>query len=44
MNETQNKKERAILAGLAAASMDERERSSEISMAELAALVETAGG
>ena len=44
MNETQNKKERAILAGLSAGSMDERERSSEISMAELAALVETAGG
>ncbi|MCR5575630.1 MAG: GTPase HflX [Oscillospiraceae bacterium] len=44
MNETQNKKERAILAGLAAASMDERERSSEVSMDELAALVETAGG
>ena len=33
-----------MLAGLAAASMDERERSSEVSMAELAALVETAGG
>ena len=44
MNETQNKRERAILAGLAAASMDERERSSEVSMEELAALVETAGG
>ncbi len=41
---TEIKKERAVLAGLAAASMDERERSSEISMAELAALVETAGG
>lgn len=41
---TEKKKERAVLAGLAAASMDERERSSEISMAELAALVETAGG
>jgi GTP-binding protein HflX len=39
-----NKKERAILAGLAAASMDEHERSSEVSMEELAALVETAGG
>ena len=39
-----NKKERAILAGLAAASMDEHERSTEISMEELAALVETAGG
>lgn len=41
---TEIKKERAVLAGLAAASMDERERSSEISLAELAALVETAGG
>lgn len=40
----ENKKERAILAGLAAASMDEHERSSEVSMEELAALVETAGG
>ena len=39
-----NKKERAVLAGLAAASMDEHERSTEISMEELAALVETAGG
>lgn len=38
------KKERAVLAGLAAASMDEHERSSDISMEELAALVETAGG
>ena len=38
------KKERAVLAGLAAASMDEHERSSEVSMEELAALVETAGG
>ena len=38
------KKERAVLAGLSAASMDERERSTEESMAELAALVETAGG
>lgn len=41
---TEIKKERAVLAGLAAASMDERERSSEVSMEELAALVETAGG
>ena len=40
----ENKKERAILAGLAAASMDEHERSSDVSMEELAALVETAGG
>ncbi|MDO4991194.1 MAG: GTPase HflX, partial [Eubacteriales bacterium] len=44
MEQTQNKRERAILAGLAAASMDERERSSDVSMEELAALVETAGG
>ena len=41
---TQEKRERAILAGLAAQSMDEHERSTEISMEELAALVETAGG
>ncbi|MDO4361833.1 MAG: GTPase HflX [Eubacteriales bacterium] len=41
---TEIKKERAVLAGLAAASMDERERSSDASMEELAALVETAGG
>ena len=40
----ENKKERAVLAGLAAASMDEHERSSAVSMEELAALVETAGG
>ncbi len=44
MQSTEIKKERAVIAGLAAASMDERERSSEVSMAELAALVETAGG
>ena len=44
MDHTENKRERAILAGLAAASMDERERSSDVSMEELAALVETAGG
>ena len=41
---TQEKKERAILAGLAAQSMDEHERSTDISLEELAALVETAGG
>ena len=41
---TETKRERAVLAGLAAASMDERERSTEISMEELAALVDTAGG
>lgn len=44
MENTQNKKERAVLAGLSAASMDEHERSTDISMEELAALVETAGG
>ena len=44
MENTENKKERAVLAGLAASSMDEHERSSEVSMEELAALVETAGG
>jgi len=33
-----------VLAGLSAASMDEHERSCEESMAELRALVETAGG
>jgi len=38
------KKERAVLAGLCANSMPEDERSTEISMEELAALVETAGG
>ena len=41
---TEVKKERAVLAGLAAASMAPEERSSEVSMEELAALVETAGG
>ena len=44
MENTQIKKERAVLAGLSAASMDEHERSTEVSMEELAALVETAGG
>ena len=44
MNETSEKKEKAILAGLSAECMDEHERSSEISMEELSALVETAGG
>ena len=44
MNDTMTKKERAVLAGLAANSMDEHERSSDVSMEELAALVETAGG
>ncbi len=40
----ETKKEKAILAGLSANSMAEDERSTEISMQELAALVETAGG
>ena len=44
MNDTAPKKERAILVGLSAASMEEHERSDEISMDELSALVETAGG
>ena len=44
MEEQLKKKERAVLAGLSAASMDEHERSTEVSMEELAALVETAGG
>ena len=44
INDTEKKKERAALAGLSAACMDEHERSTEISMEELAALVETAGG
>ena len=44
LNETEVKKERAVLAGLAAASMDAAERSSDVSMEALAALVETAGG
>ena len=44
METTTEKRERAVLAGLSAASMDEGERSSEISMEELAALVDTAGG
>ena len=44
MEQQTTKKERAVLAGLSAASMDEHERSTEISMEELAALVETAGG
>ena len=43
-NNTSTKKERAVLAGLSALSMDEHERSTEVSMDELAALVETAGG
>ena len=44
MENTEIKREHAVLAGLSAASMDESERSTEISMEELAALVDTAGG
>ena len=44
MNNNEIKIERAVLAGLCASSMDESERSTEVSMEELAALVETAGG
>ncbi len=44
MNEIETKRERAVLAGLSAACFDESERSTDVSMAELAALVETAGG
>ena len=44
MENTEIKRERAVLAGLSAASMDESERSTEIPMEELAALVDTAGG
>lgn len=44
MKDTAKEKERAVLVGLSAASMQEDERSCEASMDELAALVETAGG
>lgn len=44
MNDTAEKIERAVLVGLCAASMDEHERSTDVSMDELKALVETAGG
>lgn len=44
MNEIKRKVERAALAGLSANSMPVSERSTEVSMDELAALVETAGG
>ena len=40
----QEKKERAVLVGLAADSMPPEERSTEITMDELSALLETAGG
>lgn len=44
MESNEIKKELAVLAGLSANSMDISERSTDISMEELAALVETAGG
>ena len=44
MENNEVKTERAVLCGLAASSMDISERSTDISMDELAALVETAGG
>ena len=44
LQKTEEKKERAVLAGLCAASMEEHERSTDVSMEELSALVETAGG
>lgn len=44
MNKTEDKIERAVLVGLSAQSMEPSERSTEISMEELSALVETAGG
>ncbi len=44
MNDTSVKKERAVLAGLSALSMEPSERSTNVSMDELASLVETAGG
>ena len=43
-NTQESKKERAVLCGLAAANLPEGESSSEVSMEELWALVETAGG
>ena len=43
MNDTSVKKERAVLAGLSALSMEPSERSTDVSMDELASLVETAG-
>lgn len=44
MNNNEIKIERAVLAGLSANSLDESERSTYVSMEELKALVETAGG
>ncbi len=43
-NSFDHKKERAVLCGLNAACFEKGESSDEVSMAELAALVETAGG
>ena len=43
-NQSGQKKERAVLCGLAAACFAPGESSTDVSMAELAALVETAGG
>lgn len=44
MDKNDTKIERAVLAGLSAQSMEPDERSTDISMEELGALVETAGG
>jgi GTP-binding protein HflX len=44
INDTETKKERAVCVGLNASCFDENEKSTDISMAELCALVETAGG
>ena len=44
MKDTSKKKERAVIAGLAAANMDLCDRSSDVSLEELSALVSTAGG
>ena len=44
MKDTQKKKERAVIAGLAASNMEKCDRSSDSSLEELASLVETAGG
>ena len=43
-NNTQEKKERAVLVGLSANSLPNEEKATESSMEELAALLETAGG
>ncbi len=43
-NTNETKKERAVLCGLSAACFDAAENSDDVSMQELAALVETAGG